>query len=202
MKNKGFTLVELLAVIVIIGLILAITIPSSFKISSKVKTKAYKTKIEQIEYGAGETYGNTNIGAVRTSSGRCAFKFDGDDNLIQAYYGANGTISDAANLEKYPCIRMTIQDLVDAGTLDYDHKKMCDEYNCPTDTQTKGYYENVIINPTDDYIINTCNVYIYFKNNRTYATFDKVTCDQRRDNPDNGHEYKKPSKKVVSTTRR
>ena len=48
MKNKGFTLVELLAVIVIICLILAITVPNAFKISSKVKAKAYKTKIEQI----------------------------------------------------------------------------------------------------------------------------------------------------------
>lgn len=47
MKNKkGFTLVELLAVIAILGLIMIIAVPSSLSTSSKVKEKMLKTKME------------------------------------------------------------------------------------------------------------------------------------------------------------
>ena len=169
MKNKGFTLVELLAVIVIMGLILAIAIPNAFKLSNKVKTKAYKTKIEQIESGAGETYGTNNLGAIRTSKSKCAFKFKENDEI---------------------------------DTVDYDHKKQCDKYNCPKDEKQRAYYDSVVVNPVDDYIINECNVYIYYKYTRAYAVFDKTTCDERRDQPDIGHEYRRLSKKITSTTKK
>ena len=53
MKNKkGFTLVELLVVIVILGLLIAIAIPSGLAISKKIKQKMLDTKIEQIESAA------------------------------------------------------------------------------------------------------------------------------------------------------
>ena len=51
MNNKGFTLVELLTVIVIIGLLIAISIPATSKIMKASKEKAYNTKIEFIENG-------------------------------------------------------------------------------------------------------------------------------------------------------
>lgn len=196
MKNKGFTLVELLAVIVILGLILAIAIPSSFKLSKNVKTKAYKTKIEQIEKGAGEMYGTNNIGVVRTSNSRCAFKFDENDELENAYFSANGTFSESEvnSLDKYPCIRLSVNDLVASGNLDYDHKNLCKELDCPQGKTE--YYDNVIINPVDNYIINECYVYVYYKYNRAYAIFDKKTCDQEKDLPDLGHSYKKATKKM------
>lgn len=47
--NKGFTIVELLAVIVIIGLLLVITVPQIQNISKKSKIKMCKTKLDLIE---------------------------------------------------------------------------------------------------------------------------------------------------------
>ncbi len=51
-KSKGFTLVELLGVIVVLALIIAIAVPSVITITNKIKNKMYCTKIENIEAAA------------------------------------------------------------------------------------------------------------------------------------------------------
>lgn len=53
MKNKkGFTLVELLAVIVLLGVLVAIAVPSVLGISKKIKENMYDAKIKTIEVAA------------------------------------------------------------------------------------------------------------------------------------------------------
>ncbi len=51
-KNKGFTLVELLAVIVILGLIALIAVPIVLNNIKKTKEDLYNTQIELIKAGA------------------------------------------------------------------------------------------------------------------------------------------------------
>lgn len=51
-KNKGFTLVELLAVIVILGLIALIAVPMVLNNIKKTKEDLYNTQIELIKAGA------------------------------------------------------------------------------------------------------------------------------------------------------
>lgn len=53
MKNKkGFTLVELLAVIIVLGLIMAVAIPSSITIGNKIKEKLLSDKLDFAEKAA------------------------------------------------------------------------------------------------------------------------------------------------------
>ena len=55
-NNKGFTLVELLSVIVIMGILLLVAIPGVFGVSNNIKAKSYCKKVSDIE-AAAKLYG-------------------------------------------------------------------------------------------------------------------------------------------------
>jgi len=55
-NNKGFTLVELLSVIVIMGILLLVAIPGVFGVSNNIKANAYRKKVTDIE-AAAKLYG-------------------------------------------------------------------------------------------------------------------------------------------------
>ena len=65
MKNKkGFTLVELMAVIVILAIVIAIAIPTYNKIKSIIDIKNYENKKELIKIAATKFAEDTNITAI------------------------------------------------------------------------------------------------------------------------------------------
>ena len=61
MNKNGFTLVELLAVLVIMGIIMTIAVPSVFKISSNMKVRYFCEKVSDIEKAALQ-YAQDNYG--------------------------------------------------------------------------------------------------------------------------------------------
>ena len=69
-NKKGFTLVELLVVIVLIGLLVVIAVPSGLTISKKIKRNMMDKKIELIESGA-IVWGQNNNGKVKNPSLAC-----------------------------------------------------------------------------------------------------------------------------------
>ncbi len=192
-KKNAFTLVELLAVIVIIGLLLAIALPASLKLAGNVKKKAYDTKIELIEQAA-SSYGQTNLAFVRTgmdientsSHHTCKLQIEGD--TIKGIDYIPKTYSESASLSEneYWCIRTTVEDLIGSHDLEYDEKDVC--LNCSTDEEKKNY-NDIVINPHTNNIINQCYVYVYYKYNRVYTTFDKAKCDVVSNTPTLGQEY-------------
>jgi len=69
MKNKsGFTLVELLAIIIILGIITALAAPNIIKLFTSNKTTLYCTKITTLETDAIK-WGEDNLGLLPTISG-------------------------------------------------------------------------------------------------------------------------------------
>ena len=69
MKNKkGFTLVELLGVITIIGILALIAMPTIDAITTKNREKVYNTQIETIKNGL-KTWGDGNALALPENSG-------------------------------------------------------------------------------------------------------------------------------------
>lgn len=97
MKNKnGFTLVELLAVIVIMALLVAIAVPSTISISNRLKVKMYCSKIDSIETVA-QLYGE-----------------DHRDSFTSSF------VQDGAS---YKSKTLTVKDLVESGSLKKDQQE-------------------------------------------------------------------------------
>ena len=130
--NKGFTLVELLIVMSIIGLIAVIAVPSSITISKKIKQKMLDSKIELIAKGA-IVWGQQNKSKLTET--------DADSNK---------------------CKTLTIKDLLDENALEPDEVE-------------SG--EKKLLNPTNSGSLNDCQVKIFIKNKRVYATYLKTVSD-------------------------
>lgn len=99
-SNKGFTLVELIAVIVILIAVIAIAVPTITRLLNRNKEEIYKTKIDVILKQA-KIYAKDNTDFLYESSKR---------------YGS------------YVCNTITVKDLLDAGYLDdVDEKEVKDQ---------------------------------------------------------------------------
>lgn len=199
MKNRGFTLVELIAVIVLLGLLMALAVPNAINLMKKVTGKSYTTKIDLIE-DAAQSYGLSNIGLVRrgvnpkdtTKSGTCTFNYDKDKVTSVVYtvrnYSDTLSLANTANKKEYWCMRITLSDLINlSNELSWDYENQCDG-KCSD--ANKSDYDSIVINPDTKNIINKCYTYIYYRNNRPYAYFDKTECDKYSETPAEGHEYR------------
>ena len=62
-KNKGFTLVELLAVIVITAIIITVAVPSVLTFSENQKKNLYCSKVDTIKKAA-QLYGEDNYDSI------------------------------------------------------------------------------------------------------------------------------------------
>lgn len=95
-NNKGFTLVELLAVIVILAILITIAVPSTISISNRLKANMYCKKIDSIEVEA---------------------KLYGEDRKDS--FNENLSLEDGT----YPSKKLTVKGLIDAGYLKKDNEK-------------------------------------------------------------------------------
>lgn len=201
-KNDGFTLVELLAVIVLLALLMIIAIPNAFKLASKVKGKSYETKVQLIEK-AGQEFGQSNMKLVRegislanSSEHRtCTFNFNNKKDVTSVTYNGSRVYSESASLlnetsrKEYWCTKVTLADLVKSNNLEWDYENQCGD-RCNSD-QDKANYDKTIVDPSNNYIMNKCNVYLYYRNSRVYAYFDEPSCSKKVDTPNSdGNEYR------------
>ncbi|MBQ6687156.1 MAG: prepilin-type N-terminal cleavage/methylation domain-containing protein [Bacilli bacterium] len=98
MNNKGFTLVELLAVIVLLAVIGTLAVPSIMGISLKTKKTMLDTKKDLIKENA---------------------KLYGQENLSEVVESTKKLRKNSVN-QGYECITLTVKDLYDEGYLTGD----------------------------------------------------------------------------------
>ncbi len=85
MKNKGFTLVEIIAVIVIMGILLLIVVPATSNLLKSNDEKKYSTYYEILEKGL-EKYGRTRRNDIGGSTGSGCFDDKNLKDLIKMGY--------------------------------------------------------------------------------------------------------------------
>lgn len=114
MNKKGFTLVELLSVIVLIGLLLGIGVPGVMRISKKMKERSFNTKKEQIEQAA-TLWGQDN--RTRLNKSTCK-------------------VLESSVEKEYSCYKISIKELIEEDYLDNENNNSRNiEYKNPIDNQ-------------------------------------------------------------------
>ena len=170
MNKKGFTLVEVISVIALLGLIIGLAVPGVMRSSKKAKERTLNTKIKNIEKAA-VMYGQDNRGKFsidNTSCSLCEKMFETDGTTC------NGTkYSGKCYISNCNCFEnpIKVSTLVDPNN----------------DGNTKDGYITVddesgnIINSTDESKnINNCEIQIYQKYGKIYAVYNKNNKDDSK----------------------
>lgn len=153
-NNKGFTLVEILSVIVLIALLLGVGIPGINRISKNMKEKSLNTKIDLIEQ-AGILWGQDNKTLLQ--SNKC---YINDNNEIM-------------NCKKISIEALIKEDYLDSENYnDITYKNPKNERDLANIVCDENKNDNI---DNDEY---SCCVHIYKKNNRVYAYFGTKSCEE------------------------
>ena len=157
MKKNGFTLVELIAVIVILGLLITIAVPSVLSIAEKIRNDMFCTKITNIEKSA-EEYGNNHFNEL--------LSINEHDITIEMLEEADSTTLSGYITNKY-VLQVNLLELIRNGNLTKDNEE-----------------EPYIVDPRDESkSLDEDTVLIFKKNNRIYARYqmtpeDKEYCSE------------------------
>ena len=147
--NKGFTLVELMAVLVLIVIIATIGYAGITVVNNNIEKNLWNTTVEEIETGAVQ-YGQDNLSRLTSTCN-------------------NGAISN--------CLEVTVGFLIERNYVDTDEYE-CEKDsngNCKEDNGGNIIYTDreIITNNVTGEIVNDNIVYIYLENNRVYAQYQE-----------------------------
>ena len=176
-------------VIIILALIGGIAFAIKYTIDNKNIAK-YNSKIQDIEASA-RRYGIDNKGLILKG----VTKTNDNPSTITIKNNVFYTINknkkfepdEKLNDNEYRGNYISVSELVNEGYYKWDKEDQCS--NC-TD-ENKQFYNNIVISPLDNSIINECYVYIYYKKGEIYAHFDIQLCNQTIEKPGlHGKQYK------------
>lgn len=135
--KKGFTLVEVLAVIVILGLMAVIFVPNTIKILKENNLKIYKIKENEL-IKAAKDYAEYDEGFIApTSSG--TYKYVTMPQLVKGSY-MNKIIDTTSGKECSAFVRISLNDIYGYN---YEACLICEEYKTNKDFCSAVNYSNL-----------------------------------------------------------
>lgn len=141
LNRKGFTLVELLAVIVLMAILLTVAVPSITKVGKSLKTESFCSKVQVIEAAASEYATDYFTGKENSGSNKVSL-----DNI-------------------------SLMDLVNMGYLKSDVSIGTDSKGNPTTCNLYKADSKCILDPRDSSSMDYETVRIWSANNKLYATY-------------------------------
>ena len=121
MKNKGFTLTELIGVIVLLGIIALIAVPIINSTITNSKSKAYNAQVFSLE-DAGKKWGVENTKFLPADTNRCNISIA--ELVTLGYIEDDKTIDPRDNTEMHGTIEISYTDTT--KTYHYDYKETAD----------------------------------------------------------------------------
>lgn len=121
MKNKGFTLTELIGVIVLLGIIALIAVPVINSTITNSKSKAYNAQVNALQ-DAGKKWGVENTKLLPADNSSCNVSIA--ELITQGYIEDDKIIDPRDNTEMNGTIEVSYSDAT--KTYHYDYKETAD----------------------------------------------------------------------------
>jgi len=136
MNKKGFTLIELMAVILILGVILAIFIPNAIKILKENNIKIYKVKEETLVKSAKDYVMYNRDFEIPNGS---SYAYITSNTLIKSGFGTKILDTTSGN-ECNAFVRISVNNV---SGYNYEACLLCEEYKTNKDFCTSSTFENI-----------------------------------------------------------
>ena len=140
MNKKGFTLVELLSVLIIMGIIMTLAVPSVFKISENMKVRYFCEKINDIEKAALQYAQDNYNDQVQEGETKTIIK-----DAVSLYKLIDGSYlnkdNESCDINKFDSTSDCIKDPRDNRSMDRDKFQIY--------TKNKRIYVRYLYNPDD-----------------------------------------------------
>ncbi len=165
MNKKGFTLVELMAVIVIISIVALVGVTSITGVRKQMDKKLFEEKLNSAISSA-EKWGEDNKEEL-TLNITISVK-DGDETVEKTVKGAKLTIGNLIANDYYESEEAVNPNL-------YNYTKCSNSKTSQYGYKDGEFCKNIVTNNVDSLIVNEISIKIFTNNNRVYACIEKNT---------------------------